>query len=284
MTPTLAYYVGASASGTASATAPTTAGTYTVVASFAGGAGFVSATSSPVTFTIAQATPAVTVTGAGGTFDGQPIPATAKVAGVVAGVDAIPATSLEGVSPTLAYYVGANASGPASATAPTTAGTYTVVASFAGSTDYLNAIGSPITFTIHQLTPTVSVSEIGGRLTGQPFPATAKMQGIYGQFTQPWGNRSNSEPTVRGTPRAARRWPGAPAMTGIYAVVASFAGSTDSAAPAVALSLSPLSLRRSSRASNNPPLHSRRRPDSFSVTAADTRIRSSPSMDRFRAA
>ena len=44
------------------------------------------------------------LTDAGGTYNGMPFPATATVAGVVAGVDNTPAPSLEGVTPTLSYY------------------------------------------------------------------------------------------------------------------------------------------------------------------------------------
>lgn len=90
----------------------------------------------------------VVVTDAGGNYNGQPFAATATVAAVVAGAVQTPVTSLEGVSPTLAYYVGTSASGMALAGAPTNAGTYTVVASFAGSADYESATSDPVTFTI----------------------------------------------------------------------------------------------------------------------------------------
>ena len=48
--------------------------------------------------------------------------------------------------------------------APSLAGTYTVVANFAGSTDYTSAASTPATFTISQATPTVTVSDAGGTL------------------------------------------------------------------------------------------------------------------------
>ena len=71
--------------------------------------------------------------------------------------------SLEGVTPTLTYYSGTSATGTALSGAPTTVGTYTVLASFAGSTDYTSGTAST-TFTIGQATPTVSVTDIGGTL------------------------------------------------------------------------------------------------------------------------
>ena len=83
--------------------------------------------------------PTVTVTDAGGTYTGNPFPATALVNGQA---------SLEGVSPTLAYYVGSTATGTPSSTAPTAVGTYTVVATFPGSPDYLAASSNPVTFSI----------------------------------------------------------------------------------------------------------------------------------------
>ena len=146
--PTLTYYAGGTASGTGSATAPSAAGRYTVVASFAGSADYAAGQSAPVTFTIAKATPKVSVSDAGGTYSGAAFPATATVAGVVSGVDTTPAASLEGTGLTLAYYAGSAATGTGTATAPSSAGTYTVVASFAGSADYAAAQSGPVTFTI----------------------------------------------------------------------------------------------------------------------------------------
>ena len=65
------------------------------------------------TLTIAPATPTVSVTDAGDTYNGQPFPATATVAGVVAGVDNTPSATLEGIGLSLAYYAGSTASGTA---------------------------------------------------------------------------------------------------------------------------------------------------------------------------
>src|SRR5207244_2426696 len=70
VTPTLTYYPGSSASGTPLAGAPVAAGTYTVVAAFAGSADYTSATSAPLTFTIAKADAVISVTGYDVTYDG----------------------------------------------------------------------------------------------------------------------------------------------------------------------------------------------------------------------
>ena len=133
--------------------------TYNVSASYA-------ATSLQLTFT--AATPLVTVGDAGGTFTGSTFPATALVAG---------ASSLEGVAPTLAYYAGSAATGAPLPDAPSVAGTYTVVASFAGSADYTSATSSNVTFTITQATPMFTLSDAGGPYTGSAFPATVFING-----------------------------------------------------------------------------------------------------------
>ena len=70
MTPTFTYYTGNTPNGTPLSGAPTSAGTYTVVASFAGIANYNSANSNPVTFKITVVTATVTVADAGGVFNG----------------------------------------------------------------------------------------------------------------------------------------------------------------------------------------------------------------------
>jgi hypothetical protein len=135
----LTYYAGAAA-----------VGTYTLVASFKGSTDYAAAQSTAVTFTISQATPTVTVTDAGGTYNGKAFPATAKVVAVTGTAG----PSLEKIAPTLTYYAGPSASGTPLAGAPTAVGTYTVVASFAGSTDYAAATSKPVTFKIKPVVKT----------------------------------------------------------------------------------------------------------------------------------
>ena len=142
--PSFIYYEGSSASGTGSTTAPpTSAGTYTVVATFPGMQDYTAVQNGPLTFTINKATPTLTPSDGGGTFNGSAFAATALVSGVVNGVDTTPAGNLEGVPPTLTYYAGSTVSGIGSATAPTSAGNYTVVATFPGNADYTSAQSSP---------------------------------------------------------------------------------------------------------------------------------------------
>jgi hypothetical protein len=226
ITPTLAYYVGSTATGTPSSTAPTDAGTYTVVASFAGSDDYAAEDSAPTTFSISAATPTVTATDAGGVFNGTSYTATPSVAGL----DGTPVASLEGVTPTLDYYVGSTATGTPTSTAPTDAGTYTVVASFAGSDDYAAEDSAPTTFSITTTTPTVTVTDAGGVYNGTGYAATPLVTGID---ANPVASLESVTPTlayyagstVTGTPSST-----APTDVGTYTVVASFAGSDDYAA------------------------------------------------------
>jgi hypothetical protein len=138
--PTLTYYAGSSATGTPLPGAPTIAGAYTVVASFAGSADYAAA-SAQVAFTISQATPTVNVSDAGGAYNGSGFAATATVAGI----NDTAGSSLEGTGLTLTYYAGtftdvSQLTGLiGSSIAPNMPGTYTVLASFAGSSDYASA-------------------------------------------------------------------------------------------------------------------------------------------------
>jgi hypothetical protein len=226
--PTLTYFSGSSASGSGTSIAPTQAGTYTVVASFAGSTDYASA-SSQSTFIITKATPVVSVSD-GGTFNGFGISATASVSGVVVGVDNSFAASLESASPTLTYYSGSSVSGSGTSIAPTQAGTYTVVASFPGCTDYASA-SSQSTFAITKATPQVSVSDSGGTFTGSSFPATASVSGVAVGIDNTFAASLESvSPTLTYYSGSAVSGSGtsiAPSALGTYTVVASFPGSTD---------------------------------------------------------
>jgi sugar lactone lactonase YvrE len=120
-----------------------TAGTHFITAT-GGTAANYSITDVPGTLSVAQATPVVDVCDAGGICNESAFPATATAVGI----SGIPTASLEGVSPTLTYYVGSTISGSGSSTAPSAVGTYTVVANFPGSADYTAAQSTPVTFTI----------------------------------------------------------------------------------------------------------------------------------------
>ncbi len=82
--------------------------------------------------------PVVSVTDNGGPYNHMAYAATATVNG---------GSSLEGVGLTVTYYAGSTATGTPLGGAPSAAGTYTVLASFAGSADYSSASQST-TFTI----------------------------------------------------------------------------------------------------------------------------------------
>src|SRR5207245_9530212 len=77
---------------------------------------------------------------------------------------------LEGVTPTLTYYAGTSASGTPLPSPPSQAGTYTVVATFAGSQNYAPAQSSPVTFSI-LAAPLVVTANNASKIYGQANPA-----------------------------------------------------------------------------------------------------------------
>ena len=118
-----------------------------ITAVFNGSTNFVTSTSSDLDQVVTQATPTVTLTSPSSMYNGGAYAdAVALVAGTMTGVDTAPAGTLEGTGLTLTYYVGSSTSGTLLTSPPTLAGTYTVVASFAGSTDYVSATSSAVTF------------------------------------------------------------------------------------------------------------------------------------------
>ena len=160
--------------------APSVAGSYTVLASFAGSTDYAS-NSQVANFTIAQATPTVTVADAGGTYKNAAFPATDSIKGVSGSAG----SSLESVPLVLSYFSGtytiaSELTGltPLSGM-PSVAGAFTAVASFAGSTDYVSTT-QLADFTIAQATPTVTVADAGGTFNGTAFAATDSVKGLSG--------------------------------------------------------------------------------------------------------
>jgi hypothetical protein len=205
--------------GTPLSGAPTAAGTYTVVASFAGSADYLS-TSAQTTFTISQAMPTVAVSANGGVYNGQGFAVTATVNG---------GGSLEGVTPTLTWYSGTSASGTPLSSAPVNAGTYTVVASFAGSADYTSG-SAQTTFTISKATPTVSVTGGTFSYTGSAQAASGLVTGVGGASLGTPTLTYYAGATATGTPLSSP-----PVNIDTYTVVASYPGSQNySAASATA--------------------------------------------------
>jgi hypothetical protein len=109
----------------------------------------------PATDPEVVATSSVSVSDAGGVYDGSAFPATATVTGVTGTL----ASTLEGVGLALAYSR-LNADGTATnlgATAPSAAGNYQVTATFPGSADYLPA-SATTAFTIATASPSLTTA------------------------------------------------------------------------------------------------------------------------------
>jgi hypothetical protein len=205
-TPTFTY---TDASNVTTSSPPVNAGTYTVTASFAGSAAY-SAASKTATIVITPATPTVTATDAGGVYNGGAFPASATTIGV--GSDGTLAMSPDS-SLTFSYYSGPAATGPSSAAPPVHAGTYTVVAHYAGRPNYTAADSAALTFQIGQATPTVMVTPVSTTFDGQPHGTTGQVTGVGGANLGPASiaYSSGSVPTQPGT----------------YVATGTFAGNTD---------------------------------------------------------
>jgi hypothetical protein len=156
-----AYYSGSDASGTPLPAAPKDAGTYTVVAHFNATANYTAADSAAKTVTVSKATPSVSVSWAGWTFDGTAHQATGLISGVGS-----PAANLG--NPDFAYYSGSTATGSPLPGAPMNAGTYTVKASFAGNSNY-NPGSMTKTITIDKAELTVKADDKTRAYDGSPF-------------------------------------------------------------------------------------------------------------------
>ena len=103
----------------------------------------------------------------------SPFPASVMIGGT--GEDNSAATSLEGATPTLTYYDGSSTLGAVlGSTPPSAVGTYTVVASFAGTADYSSVQSSPVTFTISAGAAAVTLtSSASSAVFGQPISFVA---------------------------------------------------------------------------------------------------------------
>jgi hypothetical protein len=132
-----------------SATAPTNAGTYEVIATVAADGAYSSASSSATAFSIGLGTPVVTPTVGIYTFNGS-----------AQGPNAATNTGT-GSTYTFSYAgTGATTYGP-SATAPTNVGTYTVTVTVAANGNFGSASSSATAFSIVAATPVVTVT-VGG--------------------------------------------------------------------------------------------------------------------------
>ena len=165
----------------------------------------------------------MSVAASGGTYTGSAINASATVTGVSGQAG----TELNGVAPVPVYYAGSSATGTPLSAAPIEVGTYTVVADFPGSTDYVTGNSAPVTFTITKATPTESLSTPAGTFDGNPLAASvtiagggssgASLGGVTPTLTY-YAGSSTSGTNLGSTP---------PTDAGTYTVVASFPGSAD---------------------------------------------------------
>lgn len=177
-----------------STTPPVNAGTYPIEVQYAGNANYdpVTATGS---FTIDKATPTVTATGGTFTYDAQPHAGSGSAVGVLG----------ETLTPITLTYDGS------SSTAPTNAGSHTVRASFAGSSNYNAAQSADASLTINRATATAEFDPAPVWYTGYPRTAIAFVRGIGGVELNPITLRYNGSTT-------------APTNAGTYALEVQFAG------------------------------------------------------------
>jgi len=196
------YYVDSGNLGTSQgATAPSNPGNYTVLATFTSSNSNYTGGSALSNFSINSAPPMVSVTDAGGTYNGNPFPASATAVGLD-GKTAVPGSF------SYAYHVGNGTSGTSlGATAPTNAGTYTVVASFTSSTAlYANGSGQT-TFTIAQRPITVTANPQTKAVGSADPPLTYQVSAgnlvgsdaFSGSLSRAPGETAGSYPILQGT-------------------------------------------------------------------------------------
>ena len=165
-----------------------------------------------VTLTVGKLTPALTLATPGATmYSAGPQEATATVASVNGGGNP--------GSATLTYHAGTDADGTVLAGAPADVGTYTVVATYAGSAVY-NPASATATYTIVKFVPTVGIAPSATRgYDANPHVATATVYGPAGA-----GAGTATVTYYAGTSADGEPLDGAPTAAGAYTVVASYAG------------------------------------------------------------
>ncbi|HUB25291.1 MAG TPA: MBG domain-containing protein [Tepidisphaeraceae bacterium] len=203
--------------GNALSGAPTTAGSYFVVANWSGDTNYTSASSAMTPFTIAQATPNVSAMASGTTFNGTAYP-NSDVSVSVTGVSNV---LISDGTTTYTYYdsMDDQLSGP-----PTTAGSYTVVATFSGDTNYTSASSAPAPFTIAQATPTVTASAATINYNGMPYPSSDVTVSVTGL-----NDSTLTDGTISYTyyDSMGNALSGPPVVAGNYSVVATYSGDTN---------------------------------------------------------
>jgi hypothetical protein len=144
-----------------------------------------------VTLTAIKVLPQVSVSDTGGTYNGSAFPATATVTGD----SGTPGSSLEGVGLTLDYQQldsNGNVIADLGSNAPVNAGSYQVIATYAGDANH-TASSSSATFTIAQATLTVNTNSslmlvgnsppaLTGSVNGTPFTGAINYTTAYGDI------------------------------------------------------------------------------------------------------
>ncbi len=167
---TLSYTGTGSTTYGPTATAPAAAGTYTVTASTVGDTNNNSGTSTPSALSIGKAASTISATGGTFTYDGTPHGGSGSATGGSGETEVV----------TLSYTgTGTTTYGP-TATPPTNAGTYQVVAHTDGDVNSAAADSAPAAITINQAVATVSVTGFCGAFDGAPHTALGTATGVAG--------------------------------------------------------------------------------------------------------
>ena len=205
---TLSYSGSGSTTYGPTATAPSGAGTYTVTASTVGDTNNNSGTSTPAALSIGKSTSSISATGGVFTYNGSPHGGTGSATGGVG----------ESETVTFSYTgTGATTYGP-TATAPTNAGTYQVVAHTDGDANSSAADSTPAAITINRATPTVTATGGSFSFDGNPHGGSGTAVGGAGEALAATLSYSGTGSTTYG-PTAA-----APSAAGSYSVTASTVG------------------------------------------------------------
>jgi hypothetical protein len=179
--------IGGSTGGTIALIGATPAGAVVTIAATQPGAFDFYGSAQPVgqSFTIAQATPTVTVTDNGGTYSGSPYAATAASVTGVGGEGTLASFGDSTLSYT--YYAGTltTAAQVSAATplpgAPINVGSYTVVAHYTSDNpNYTNADSSPVNFAITRPSASITVTPYSVTYDGKSHTATGTATGIGG--------------------------------------------------------------------------------------------------------
>ncbi len=149
----------------------------------------VTADSADGQITFPQQTPEVNLAANNAVYNGSPDAATATITDANGNTG----STLEGVGLQLTYYTGTTVSGTGTTTAPTAAGTYTVVASFPGSTDYTSA-SDQATFTISPPSITVPLQQALSAFDNAV--GTIDQDGVGSIISQALGMNGNTLPVV----------------------------------------------------------------------------------------